>query len=113
MKAVSRAQFARYSYRKVNQVLKLIRGKSVADAMGILPWVPRVCRVLVAKTLKSAFAGAGKGASPQAFRVAEAWCNHGPSLKRVMPKAMGARALIKRKMCHLTIIVSDEKSRRN
>ncbi len=107
METISHARFARFSYRKVGQVLKLIKGKSVVDAMGILPWVPRVSRVLVGKTLKSAVANAGKGADPARLKVAKAWVNHGPVLKRVMPKAMGSRAMFKRKTCHLTIVVSD------
>ena len=109
MQAVAHAQFARYSYRKVNQVLGLIRGKPVTEAFGMLPWVPRVSRVLVEKTLKSAVANAGKGADLDRFRVAQAWANHGPVLKRVRPQAMGARSMFKRKTCHLTIVVSDEK----
>jgi large subunit ribosomal protein L22 len=112
MQATAHSHFARYSYRKVGQVLGLIRGKSVAEAMGLLPWVPRASRVLVEKTLKSAVANAG-AANPAQLRVAEAWVNHGPVLKRVRPMAMGARAIIKRKTCHLTIVVSDEKRRNN
>ena len=112
MQAVAHAQFARFSYRKVGQVLGLIRGKPVLEAMGMLPWVPRISRVLVEKTLKSAVANAGKAVNPEQLRVAQAWVNHGPVMKRVMPKAMGARAIIKRKTCHLTIIVSDEQIRR-
>jgi len=110
MESVSHSRFARYSYLKVGQVLKLIRGKSVLDAMGMLPWVPRVSRVLVGKTLKSAVANAGPGTDPARLKVSKAWVNHGPALKRVMPKAMGARAQFKRKTCHLTIVVSDQKS---
>ncbi len=107
MEFIARAKFARFSYRKVGQVLGLIRGKPVLDAMGMLPWVPRACRVLVGKTLKSAISNAGKTADPARFKVSQAWVNFGPTLKRVMPKAMGARAMFKRKTSHLTIIVSD------
>jgi large subunit ribosomal protein L22 len=112
MQAVARAMFARYSPRKVGQVLGLIRGKTVVQAMAVLPWVPRVSRVLVGKTLKSAFSNAGRSANPAQFRVAEAWVGQGPVLKRVRPMAMGGRAIYKRKTCHLTIVVSDEKARR-
>jgi large subunit ribosomal protein L22 len=112
MEAVAHAHFARYSYRKVGQVLGLIRGKSVIEAMGMLPWIPRVSRELVEKTLKSAVANA-RAVAPETLKVAKAWVNHGPVLKRVMPKAMGARAIIKRKTCHLTIVVSDEQARKN
>ncbi|MBI4396237.1 MAG: 50S ribosomal protein L22 [Elusimicrobia bacterium] len=112
MQAIAHSHFARYSYRKVNQVLGLIRGKSVPEAFGMLPWIPRVSRVLVEKTLKSAVANAGKGANPAQLRVAEAWANHGPVIKRVRPMAMGGRAVYKRKTCHLTIVVSDAQTRR-
>ncbi|HRY29530.1 MAG TPA: 50S ribosomal protein L22 [Elusimicrobiota bacterium] len=108
MQAIAHSRFARYSYRKVGQVLGLIRGKAVPQAMALLPWVPRVARVLVEKTLRSAVANAGKGANPAGLRVSEAWVNHGPVLKRVRPMAMGGRAIYKRKTCHLTIVVSDE-----
>jgi large subunit ribosomal protein L22 len=108
MQATARANFARYSYRKVGQVLGLIRGKPVARAMETLPWIPRASRVLVEKTLKSAMANAGKGTNLSRFRVAQAWVNHGPVLKRVRPHAMGGRAIYKRKTCHLTIVISDE-----
>lgn len=107
MEYTSHARFARYSYRKVNQVLGLIRGKPVVDALGMLVWVPRVSRVLVGKTLKSAISNAGKNIDPTRFKVKSAWVNHGPAMKRVMPKAQGARAIFKRKTSHLTIIVSD------
>jgi large subunit ribosomal protein L22 len=115
MEAIAHSHFARYSPRKVGQVLGLIRGKSVVEAMGMLPWVPRACRTLVEKTLKSAVANAGGLAKPEGLKVANAWVNAGPVLKRVMPKAMGARAMIKRKTCHLTIVVSDAqvKAKRN
>ena len=112
MQAIAHARFARFSYRKVGQVLGLIRGKPVSQAMQTLPWVPRACRVLVHKTLQSALANAGKGAKPEAFRVKDAWVNHGPVLKRVRAMAMGGRAIYKRKTCHLTIVVSDD-TRRN
>ena len=113
MEAVAHSNFARFSYRKVGQVLGLIRGKSVGEAFGMLPWVPRACRVLVEKTLKSAVANAAGKADPAKLNVAQAWVNHGPVMKRVMPKAMGARAMIKRKSCHLTIVVSDASTQRN
>ena len=107
MEAIANARYARYSYRKVGQVLGLIRGKSVARALEMLPLVPRVSRVLVEKTLRSATANAGKGLDPARMWVSQAWVNHGPVIKRVRPMAMGNRAIYKRKMCHLTIIVSD------
>jgi large subunit ribosomal protein L22 len=106
MEAIAKAKHARYSARKTNQVLGLIRGKSVAKAFGILPTVPRAAGILVFKTLKSAYANSG-ASDPSTVFVKEAWADNGPAIKRVMPMAMGARSIFKRKMCHVTIKVTD------
>lgn len=108
MEAIAKAKHARFSPRKVNQVCGLIRGKSVAKAYNILPTVPRAAGILVFKTLKSAFANSG-AADANTIYVKEAWVDAGPVLKRVMPMAMGARGIIKRKTCHVTIKVTDQK----
>ena len=106
MEAIAKAKHARFSARKVGQVLGLIRGKTVAKAFGILPTVPRAGSILVFKTLKSAYANSG-ASDPATMYVTQAWVDLGPTLKRVRPMAMGARSIYKRKMCHVTIKVSD------
>lgn len=111
MEAIAKAKHARYSPRKVNQVCGLIRGKSVAKAYNILPTVPRAAGILVFKTLKSAFANSGATDANQMF-VKEAWVDAGPVLKRVRPMAMGARGIIKRKTCHVTIRVTDKEPKK-
>lgn len=111
MEAVAIARHQRFSPRKVGQVLGLIRGKSVAVAYNILPTVPRAAGIMVFKTLKSAFANSG-AADPAAIYVKECWVDNGPVLKRVMPMAMGARGIMKRKSCHVTIRVSDQKPKK-
>jgi large subunit ribosomal protein L22 len=108
MEAIAIARFARYSPRKVGQVLGLIRGKTVAKAYGLLPTVPRSAGILVFKTLKSAFSNSGAG-DPASMYIKECWVDNGPVLKRVMPMAMGGRGIIKRKTCHVTIKVTDQK----
>ena len=107
MEAVAKARYARYSPRKVGQVLGLIRGKSVAKAYGLLPTVPRAAGMLVFKTLKSAFSNSGISDPAQVF-IKEAWVDSGPVLKRVRPSAMGGRGIYKRKTCHVTIRVTDQ-----
>ncbi|MBV9080911.1 MAG: 50S ribosomal protein L22 [Elusimicrobia bacterium] len=111
MEAIAKANHARFSSRKVNQVCGLIRGKSVAKAFDMLPHVPRACGILVFKTLKSAYANSG-ASDPATIYVKEAWANIGPALKRVRPMAMGARSIYKRKTCHLTIRVTDQQPKK-
>lgn len=107
MEAIAKAKFARYSPRKVGQVLGLVRGKSVAKAYGLLPSVPRSAALLVFKTLKSAYSNIGL-TDPKSVFIKSAWVDNGPVLKRVRPMAMGGRGIYKRKTCHVTIIVSDQ-----
>lgn len=107
MDSIAKAKYARYSPRKVGQVLGLIRGKTVARAYGLLPSVPRAAALLVFKTLKSAYSNLN-ATDPNLVFIKQAWVDNGPVLKRVMPMAMGGRGIIKRKTCHVTIVVSDE-----
>ena len=112
MEATAKSKYARYSPLKVGQVLNLVRGKSVESAYRVLPTVPRSASILVFKTLKSAFSNLGSGTPDQVF-VKKAWVDSGPVLKRIRPMAMGGRGIYKRKTCHVTIVVTDEKIKKN
>ena len=107
MEATAIARYARYSPRKVGQVLGIVRGKSVANAYGILPNLPRAASLLVFKTVKSAFSNSRLPDPARAY-ISKAWVDAGPVLKRVMPQAMGGRGIVKRKTCHVTVVVSDQ-----
>jgi large subunit ribosomal protein L22 len=117
MEATAYSRFQRYGTRKVTQVLREIRGKSVLMAEEILPMVPRACAVMVEKTVKSAAANlaikaarAGRTLVPGNVYIKECYSSMGPmgQLKRVMPAPQGRANTFKRKACHLTVIVSDQ-----
>jgi len=114
MEAIAKAKFQRYGVTKVAQVLDQIRGKSVERAEQLLPLVQRKATTLVSKTLKSAVSNlqvkAGRKIDPTGMWVCDAWVGKGPMgpMKRVRPAAMGRAMIIKRKVCHLTVMVSDE-----
>ena len=107
MEAVAHARYARYSPKKVAQVLNLIRNKRVDKAFAILQFTPKSASEIVMKTLKSALSNAGGLKTPYKFYVKECWVNKGPYLKRIRPRAFGRADIYTRKTCHLTIIVSD------
>jgi len=104
-KAISR--FARFAPRKVNQILSLIRNKPVGKAVEALMFSPKLSRRLVLKTLHSAIANTGKAKNPEGLKVKSCWVGVGPTLKRMRPGPMGRGMPYKRKMCHLTVIVSE------
>ena len=109
MESVAKVHHARISSRKVDQILMLIRGKSVASAVSILRLVTKGARPIVEKTLLSAFANAGKTQNPEAWHVTSAWVGNGPQIKRMRAHAMGRGATIRHRTSHLTIILSDQK----
>jgi large subunit ribosomal protein L22 len=107
MEAAAHAKFVRYAPRKVNQILTLIRNKSVERAFDILAFTPKGATEFIAKTLKSAVANSGRLKNMNGLKVKEAWVGQGPALKRMRPGPMGRGMPYKRKMCHLTVVVTE------
>ncbi|MBI4054653.1 MAG: 50S ribosomal protein L22 [Elusimicrobia bacterium] len=118
MEAQAIAKYQRTNPRKVSQVLDHIRGRSVAQAQDLLHFLPRRATGTVAGALKSAFSNLsfklGRPADPDQVWVWQAWVGRGPlkQLRRLRPAAMGRGHAYRRKMCHLTVIVSDQMRRR-
>ncbi|OIO11179.1 MAG: hypothetical protein AUJ52_02555 [Elusimicrobia bacterium CG1_02_63_36] len=114
MEAIAHARFQRYGYRKVALVLDQIRGKSLDKAEYILPSVRLRATELVTKTLKSAASNlrvkAGKKLDSNGIFVTQAWVGIGPMghMRRVRPAPMGRAMTVKKKVCHLTMVVSDQ-----
>ncbi len=109
MQAIARARYVRISPRKVDQILMLVRGKSVARALATLRLVTKGARPLVEKILNSALANAGRQANAEAWHVAQAWVGYGPTMKRMRAHAMGRGATIRHHSAHVTIVLSDER----
>lgn len=108
MEAIAKARYVRVSPRKVDQILMLVRGKSVSRALSTLRLVTKGARPLVEKVLFSAFSNAGKQANPDVWRVSQAWVGYGPTMKRMRAHAMGRGATIRHHSTHLTIVLSDQ-----
>lgn len=115
MEAKCNLKYQRYGRRKVGQLLDQIRGKSLFEAEHILVSIPMRATELVHKAVKSAGANLsvkmGKKLDLKSVWVKAAFANQGPMkfLKRVQPGPQGRAMPFKRKMCHLTVTVSDTK----
>ncbi len=98
---------ARMSATKARAVLDLIRGKSVTEAHTILQFSERGAARAVIKVLDSAVANAANNNSiaPEELFVATAYADEGPTLKRWRPRARGRATHIRKRTCHITIIV--------
>ena len=72
-------------------VADLIRGKSLAQATGILLTTPKAASEPLLKLLKSAAANAENNhkMDPEKLYVSEVFATPGPIIKRIMPRAQG------------------------
>src|SRR2546426_8143352 len=112
MQSMARARYVRISPRKVDQILMLVRGKSVARALSTLRLVTKSARPLVEKMLTSALANAGKQSKAEEWYVHQAWVGYGPTMKRMRAHAMGRGATIRHHSAHVTVVLSDQKPAR-
>jgi large subunit ribosomal protein L22 len=107
MEAKATAKFVRYTPRKVNQVLSLVRNKKIEKALEILSFLPKSAATLIEKVLKSATANSGNLNNFSKLKIKEAWVGNGPILKRMRHGPRGRGMPIKKRTSHLTIIVTD------
>lgn len=114
MQAVAKAKFVRGSARKMRQVVDLVRGKKVEDALHILRFTRKKSALSLEKVVRSAVANAqsihgDKIHDPSTLTIIEAVCDDGPLMKRIMARAMGRAYRIRKRTCHLKIVVATEK----
>jgi large subunit ribosomal protein L22 len=98
---------ARFSAYKAREVLDLIRGKSVSEARTILEFCNREAADVIVKVLDSAVANAGNNNDipPEELFVAACFADEGPTMKRWRPRARGRATRIRKRTCHITVIV--------
>jgi large subunit ribosomal protein L22 len=105
--AVATAKYIRMSPTKARQVVDLIRGRHVEDARRVLRFTPRAASTAVGKALESAIANAehNGGLPADELVVARAWVDEGPTLRRFRPRALGRATRIRKRTCHIAIVV--------
>ena len=93
---------------KAREVLDLIRGKDVATAREILRFSERDAAIVIAKVLDSAIANAehNDGLPADEIFVSACYADEGKTLRRFRPRARGRATRIRKRSCHITVIVS-------
>jgi len=96
------------SASKARQVLDLIRGEDVQRAAEILTGTEREAAEVIGKVLTSAVANAAHNdqQSPEELYVSACYADEGATMKRWRPRARGRATRIRKRTCHITIIVS-------
>ena len=102
------AKYIRISPYKVREVLDLVRGQHVQRAAEILRFSERDAAFVVAKVLASAVANAenNDGLDPEELYVSACYADEGTTIKRFRPRARGRAGRIRKRTCHVTVIVS-------
>lgn len=109
MEARAIAKYLRLSPRKVRLSADLVRGKKAEEALQILAHTPKVGAKAVAKVIRSALANAqqNKAIDIDTLYVKTIFVNQGPTLKRFRARPMGRAARIRKRTCHITVVLSE------
>jgi large subunit ribosomal protein L22 len=104
----AQGRYVRTSARKARLVLEHIRGRSAAEATTILAFQTRAAARDAGKVLASAIANAenNNGHDVDDLFVLTAVADEGPTLKRWRPRARGRVNRIRKRTCHITIILA-------
>lgn len=96
------------SASKARVVLNLIRNEDVNTAREILAGTTREAADVIGKVLASAVANAvnNDGLSADELFVSAAYADEGITMKRFTPRARGRAGKIRKRSCHITVIVS-------
>jgi large subunit ribosomal protein L22 len=104
----AQVRHVRMSASKARVVLDIVRGLPVGEAADVLTFTERGASEVIARCLASAVANAQHNdeLDPDTLYVSACYADEGPTLKRWRPRARGRATRIRKRMCHITIIVS-------
>jgi len=93
---------------KARQVLDAIRGMDATKAQGVLLSMDREAARVISKVLASAVANAENNDSldPEELYIASCYADEGATYKRWRPRARGRATRIRKRTCHITVVVA-------
>jgi len=99
---------SRMSSTKAREVLDLIRGLEYTRAAEIVAHTDRAAATVIGKLLRSCAANAehNDGLDPTELFVTSCYADEGATLKRWRPRARGRATRIRKRSCHITIILA-------
>ena len=104
----AQAKWVRMPARKARVVADTIRGRSVPEARTVLAFTPRAAAREFDAVLRSAVANAeaNHGLVGDDLYVSAAYADEGPTMKRWRARARGRVASIKKRTCHITVVLA-------
>jgi large subunit ribosomal protein L22 len=103
------AKYVRMAPNKIRRVLRQIQGKSYAEALLLLEFMPYASCEPIIKVLRSATANAKNnlGFDETNLIVKSAYADQGPVMKRFRPRAQGRAYKILKATSHITIVMAN------
>ena len=103
------AKYISISPRKIRLLMDEIRGKKVEEAVNILTFAPQKGAPILRKLINSALGNAGQypDIDVDSLFIKRVYADEGPTLKRFRPRAMGRATRIRKRSCHVTVILDE------
>jgi len=106
-------KYLRRSPRKVRLIADAVRGDNVKKALKILEYTNKAAAPDVAKVIRSAAANIRDKFQDERLEnddlyVKEIFVNEGATLKRIQPAAMGRANQIRKRTCHVNVVVANK-----
>lgn len=105
-------KYLRGSAQKMRRAVNLVRGKRIAEALGILRMVPNKAARIVEKLIKSAQANAKHNykLDEKTLMIKSIFADTATIIKRMRPRARGRAFPIKKRLSHITIFVGPKEA---
>ncbi len=102
----------RSSARKMRLIVDQIRNREVFDALNVLKFTPNAGAPAVSRLLRSAVASLeekfeGDQVDVGTHYVKEAYVDSARMLKRIQPAPQGRAHLIRKRYCHVTLVIDE------
>jgi len=113
MEAVARAKYLRGSARKMRLIADTMRGQNVVWAAERLKFMPQRAARNLRKIVDAATANAlsVEGTAKlkaEDLRITKLTIDGGPIARRFRPVCMGRAYRIRKRYCHVTVVISDQ-----
>jgi len=110
MEAKAIARYIRMSPYKVRRTLRLIQGLPLKEARAVLEALPHRSGRVIRRALDSAAANAenNHGMETDELWVVNACADEGPRMKRWRAASGGRVGMVRKRISHITVVLSDE-----
>ena len=116
MEAKAIQRYVRQSARKVRLVADLVRGKDIETVLNLLHFNNKKASEAVEKVIRSAVSNlmnseGGAGLSPENMYLKTIYVDGGATAKRFRAGSMGRASIIRRRSCHITVVVAEKENK--